>query len=49
MTKVKTRKLRIGFTVEQKLDYAKFIVNEGYTYCRMSLQRQLNSEGHLLR
>jgi len=49
MTKVKTRKLRIGITVEQKLDYAKFIVNEGYTYCRMSLQRQLNSEGHLLR
>ena len=49
MTKVKTRKLRIGFTVEQKLDYAKFIVNQSYTYGRMSLQRQLNSEGHLLR
>ena len=31
MTQVKTRKPRISFTVEQKLDYAKLMANEGYT------------------
>ncbi len=28
----KQRKQRLSFTVEQKLDYAKLMVNEGYTY-----------------
>lgn len=27
----KQRKLRLSFTVEQKLDYAKLMINEGYT------------------
>ena len=31
MTQVKTRKQRVMFTVEQKLDYVKLMVNEGYT------------------
>ena len=31
MTQVKTRKRRVMFTVEQKLDYVKLMVNEGYT------------------
>ena len=31
MTQVKTRKPRVNFTVEQKLDYVKLMVNEGYT------------------
>jgi len=31
MTQVKTRKPRVNFTVEQKLDYVKLIINEGYT------------------
>ena len=30
MTQVKTRKQRVMFTVEQKLDYVKLMVNEGY-------------------
>ena len=29
MTQVKTRKQRVMFTVEQKLDYVKLMVNEG--------------------
>ena len=28
----KQRKQRLSFTVEQRLDYAKLMVNEGYTY-----------------
>ena len=31
MTQVKTRKQRVMFSVEQKLDYVKLMVNEGYT------------------
>ena len=31
MIQVKTRKQRVMFTVEQKLDYVKLMVNEGYT------------------
>ena len=31
MTQVKTRKQRVMFTVEQKLDYVKLMINEGYT------------------
>jgi hypothetical protein len=31
MTQVKTRKKRVMFTVEQKLDYVKLMVNEGCT------------------
>jgi len=31
MIQVKTRKQRVMFSVEQKLDYVKFMVNEGYT------------------
>ena len=31
MTQVKTRKKRVMFTVEQKLDYVKLMINEGYT------------------
>ena len=31
MTQVKTRKQRMMFTVEQKLDYVKLMANEGYT------------------
>jgi len=31
MTQVKTRKKRVMFSVEQKLDYVKLMVNEGYT------------------
>ena len=31
MTQVKTRKQCVMFTVEQKLDYVKLMVNEGYT------------------
>jgi transposase len=31
MTQVKTRRQRVMFTVEQKLDYVKLMVNEGYT------------------
>ena len=31
MTQVKTRKSRVNFTVEQKLDCVKLMVNEGYT------------------
>ncbi len=30
MTQVKTRKQRVIFTVELKLDYVKLMVNEGY-------------------
>lgn len=30
MTQVKTRKPRVNFTVEQKLDYVKLMINEGY-------------------
>ena len=31
MTQVKTRKQRVIFTVEQKLDYVKLMINEGHT------------------
>ncbi|WPE17169.1 hypothetical protein R5P06_03655 [Candidatus Thioglobus autotrophicus] len=31
MTQVKTRKQSVMFTVEQKLDYVKLMINEGYT------------------
>jgi len=31
MTEITIRKQRVEFTPEQKLDYAKLIVNEGYT------------------
>ncbi len=31
MTQVKTRKQRVMFTVEQKLDYVKLMANENYT------------------
>ena len=31
MTQVKTRKQLVMFTVEQKLDYVKLMINEGYT------------------
>ena len=31
MTQVKTRKQRVMFTVEQKLDYVKLMINEGCT------------------
>jgi hypothetical protein len=31
MTQVKTRKQRVMFSVEQKLDYVKLMVNEGHT------------------
>jgi len=31
MTQQKTRKQRVMFSVEQKLDYVKLMINEGYT------------------
>ena len=31
MTQVKTRKQSVMFTVEQRLDYVKLMINEGYT------------------
>ena len=31
MTQVKTRKQRVMFSAEQKLDYVKLRINEGYT------------------
>ena len=31
MTQQKTRKQRVIFSVEQKLDYVKLMINEGYT------------------
>ena len=31
MTQVKSRKQSVMFTVEQKLDYVKLMINEGYT------------------
>jgi len=31
MTDISTRKPKISFTVEQRLDYAKLMVNEGYS------------------
>ena len=31
MTEMKTRKQRVNFTPEQKLEYAKLLVNEGYS------------------
>lgn len=31
MTQLKTRKQRVMFSVEKKLDYVKLMVNEGYT------------------
>jgi len=31
MTQTKPRKQRVDFTVEQKLDYAKLMVNESYS------------------
>ena len=41
MTQVKTRKQRVMFTVEQKLDYVKLMINEGYT------NKQINGKDRL--
>jgi hypothetical protein len=43
MTQVKTRKQRVMFTVEQKLDYVKLMVNEGCTNSRCTLEEVILS------